>query len=196
MLYRVCRLLLIGLVLIGAFAANGQVQTKKGRRRLPAANKPECVEGSICFSGEVRNREEFRKALNADLEFVVRLPGGIDVVSRHAETCHDRQRLSLWIANPPLRAHHPTEIDALYDWTAEDEVRDSLREFTIVENCQQFNNLYDSVYHNAEYDAAIQYPGHGRLWITDSKVSHAGDTPDNSHGTIEWMKFSVEIKLP
>ena len=35
-----------------------------------------------------------------------------------------------------------------------------------------------------------------RLWIADSRISHAGDTPDNKLGEIEWMKFTVEIKLP
>ena len=35
-----------------------------------------------------------------------------------------------------------------------------------------------------------------RLWIADSRISHAGDTPDNKLGEIEWMKFIVEIKLP
>jgi hypothetical protein len=38
--------------------------------------------------------------------------------------------------------------------------------------------------------------GKGRLWITDSKISHSGDTADDKSGTIEWMKFSVEIRLP
>ena len=38
--------------------------------------------------------------------------------------------------------------------------------------------------------------GHGRLWITDFSISHADDTGENHSGKIEWMKFSVEIKLP
>ncbi len=38
--------------------------------------------------------------------------------------------------------------------------------------------------------------GIGRIWITDSKVSHTDDTPDHNHGKIQWMKFSVEILLP
>lgn len=35
--------------------------------------------------------------------------------------------------------------------------------------------------------------GKGRLWITDSKVSHSTDTADEKLGRIEWMSFSVEI---
>jgi hypothetical protein len=38
--------------------------------------------------------------------------------------------------------------------------------------------------------------GIGRLWITDSKITHANDTGDNKLGTIQWMKFTLEIKLP
>jgi hypothetical protein len=38
--------------------------------------------------------------------------------------------------------------------------------------------------------------GKGRLWITASRISQAGDSPDNKAGKIEWMKFSVEIILP
>jgi hypothetical protein len=37
--------------------------------------------------------------------------------------------------------------------------------------------------------------GTGRLWITDSKISHSSDTPEKL-GKIQWMAFSVEIRLP
>jgi hypothetical protein len=37
--------------------------------------------------------------------------------------------------------------------------------------------------------------GKGRLWITNSKITHSGDTP-NDKGRIEWMEFAVEITLP
>ena len=38
--------------------------------------------------------------------------------------------------------------------------------------------------------------GRGRLWITDSKVTHDHDSVAPGNGAIEWMKFTVEIKLP
>jgi hypothetical protein len=38
--------------------------------------------------------------------------------------------------------------------------------------------------------------GKGRLWITDSRISHSVDTSNEKPGRIEWMKFSVEIVLP
>lgn len=37
--------------------------------------------------------------------------------------------------------------------------------------------------------------GKGRLWITDSRVSHSDDTPDEKLGRIQWIRFSVEILL-
>lgn len=48
----------------------------------------------------------------------------------------------------------------------------------------------------AEAKLATSPLGTGRLWITDSKISHAHDTPDDKRGRIEWMKFTVEIRLP
>jgi hypothetical protein len=38
--------------------------------------------------------------------------------------------------------------------------------------------------------------GTGRLWITGSKTSHTDDTAANQVGKIEWMTFTVEIRLP
>jgi len=185
-----------GLLLLAELVASGQGQ-KRLPRKVPAIAKPECAKGAICFSGEVRVGEEYWKTLNANLDFVLRVPGGIDVVSRRPEKSCE---LSLWIANPPLMAHHDTEIDAGYEWTAEDEVAASLREFNIVEDCQQFQTLYDLVYDSAKSDptkylqSLKDLKGYGRLWITGSRVTHSNDG-DKGKGAIEWLKFSVEIKL-
>ncbi len=106
--------------------------------------------------------------------------------------------MSLWIANPPLMAHNQTEIEAGYGWTAEEDVGDSPREFLIVENCEQFQTLYDLVYDRSKADI-YKYgdyirtlKGHGRLWITGSKLSHSSG---DEKGAIGWMTFSVEIRL-
>ncbi len=193
---------MLGLLLSTSLAAPAPqtLQTKKNLpSQVPIAVKPECAQGAICFDGEVREGEEFRRALNDDLEFVLRLPGGIDFISRHSEgSCS----LSSWIANPPFMAHHPTEIDAAYDWMAEDEVQDSMREFKIVENCGRFQSLYDLVYFPTKSDPQKYFellrgtPGSGRLWITGSRVSHHHDGGSDGHGAIEWLKFVVEIRLP
>jgi len=181
------------------FLSAGPGQTQKMPRKVPGMAKPECASGAICFSGQVREGEEFRKALNADLEFVLRLPGGFDVISRRTESSCN---LSLWAANPPLMAHHDTEIDAGYDWTAEQEVETSPREFRFVENCREYQNLYDLLYDPSKADARKYLnelkalKGRGRLWITDSKVSHSHGSVSVGNGAIEWVRFSAEITLP
>jgi len=189
------KLALLSLLFLGGLAI-AQSEKKMPRRRVPGAAKPECVQSSICLSGEVREGQEFRKNLNADLDFVLRLPGGFDVVPRQRElTC----KLSAWVANPPLMAHHDTEIDAAYDWTAEQEVQTSPREFRFVTNCADYERLYDLSQADAEKylaNLALLAKGQGRLWITDSRVTHSHGTVSPENGAVEWMKFSVEVKLP
>jgi hypothetical protein len=118
--------------------AGGQVLTMP--RKQPGKAKPECAKGAICFSGEVREGGEFRRHLTSTLDFIVDLPGGIDVVWRDPK---DRCKLAAWVANPPLRAHHDTEIDAAYDWTAEQEVQTSPRGFRFPTDCSDFERLLD-----------------------------------------------------
>ena len=181
------------LVIAGAFT-NGQV----GRtpRKKPGVAKPECAQGAICVSGELREGGEFRKHLTSTLDFILNLPGGVDIVSTDPQ---DHCKLSAWVANPPLRAHHDTEIDAAYDWTAEQEVQTSPREFRFPTNCADFERLLTLSETDAEKYLAQLHSlgkGYGRLWITDAKVTHSHGTVSKANGAIEWMKFSVEIELP
>jgi hypothetical protein len=174
----------------------GTAQNEKTMpRKVPGASKPECARGSICFSGEIREGQRFRKDLNADLEFVLDLPGGFRVEIKRAEaSCKNL----FWVANPPFRAHHDTEIDAEYDWTAEQEVETSPREFRFATSCAAYRTLFDLSETDAEkYLANLKSlaNGEGRLWITDSRVTHSHGLV-GGNGAVEWMKFSVEIKLP
>jgi hypothetical protein len=185
-------LLLVGLL------AGAQVQQGTAPRKSRAASEPnpQCSQGSICFSGEVQEGKEFRKNLSAELDFVVRLPGGIDILPRqHMEACE----LSAWVANPPLMAHHDTEIDAGYDWTAEMEIQASQREFRFPTNCADYKRLYELSQTDADkYFANLTMlaKGQGRLWITDSKITPSQSAPTRRNGTVEWIKFTVEIALP
>ena len=184
--------------LLGLFLAASVWSQDKGDapRKAPESSHQTCPTGAICFMGEVHEGETFRKDLNDSLEFVLRIPGGFDVISRSADPgC----KLSSWVANPPLQAHHATEIDAAYDWTAEDEVRATPRDFRFVTSCEDFQALFDL----SQQDAGKYFEklpslakGQGRLWITDSKVTHARDISVAGHGAIEWLKFAVEIVLP
>ena len=190
------KLAILSLMFIGAFLASAQGQKKMPKRNLAEPSKPECAESAICFSGEVREGEQFRKDINADLEFVLRLPGDFQVELTHAEgSCKNL----FWVADPPFHGHRQTEIDAEYDWTAEQEVETSPREFRFATNCAAYQTLYnleetDIDKYIANFKSLAN--GEGRLWITDSRVTHSHGNISKEQGAIEWIKFSVEIKLP
>ena len=190
-------MIFLSLMFVGLLAG-AQVQQRTALRKSPAVSKsrPECSKGSICFSGEVQDGQEFRRSLNAELDFVLRLPGGIDVVPTQSKrTCE----LSAWVANPPLRAHHDTEIDAGYDWTSEMEVQASRREFLFPTNCVDYKRLYDLSQADAEKyfaNLTLLAKGQGRLWITDFKITASQTRPTPENGVVQWIKFRAEIKLP
>jgi hypothetical protein len=98
-------MLSVMLVIASTFTTD---QVLKSQRKKLTDAKPECAKGAICFSGEVHEGGEFRRHLTTTLDFIVNLPGEIDVVSTNG---NDHCKLSASVANPPLRAHHDTEID-------------------------------------------------------------------------------------
>jgi hypothetical protein len=191
-----------GLLLIGELiaSAQGRAQSqKKTARKVP----PECARGAICFSGEVRGGQEFRKALDTELEFVIKPGWTIAIVPTKPEgDCNEFAD----IVNSPYREHKDLYIDTSYGHKAEDEVSDSPRDFRFVTNCADYRTesvrflivMGETSTTEQKYDEALaklgtSARGTGRLWITDSKISHSGGTPD---GRIEWMSFTVEIILP
>jgi hypothetical protein len=175
-------------------------------RKIPSADKPVCSPGAICFSGKVSEGEEFRKTLNTELEFVLQRGWGIAIVPKRPEG--ECQELAS-VVNAPYRAHRDLYINMTYGWTAEDEMGTSPREFRFVTNCADYRVEFERLgivlwpytatqqkYEKALAKLGSSPLGNGRLWITDSRVSHAGDTADEKLGRVEWMKFSVEIMLP
>src|SRR5260370_411404 len=187
---------ILSVALIGTFAA-AQSAKKIPRMKSQGAAKAQCAQGAICFSSEAREGEEFRRDLSADLDFVLGLPGGFDVVLKQPDTA--TCKLSAWVANPPLTAHHDTEIDAAYDWTAEQEVQTSPREFRFVTNYADYSRLSELSQSDPEKYLAnltLLAKGEGRLWITDARVTHSHGINGKEQGAVEWIKLSVEIKLP
>lgn len=168
--------------------------------------KPACAPGAICFSGEVSAAQEFHKVLNSELEFALVRDWTITIVPKHPEgNCQELAS----VVNAPYRAHRDLYIDTSYGWTAEEEVRNSPREFRFVTNCTDYQIeserlnivMWPYTFTKQEYDEALaklgsSRLGKGRLWITDSRVSRSGDMPAAKLGKIEWMRFTVEIKLP
>jgi hypothetical protein len=194
----------LALSLLCALLASAQ-SVKRVPCKVPAT-EPACSREAICFSGKVSEGEEFRKTLNAELEFVLERGWNIAIVPKRPEgTCQEFAS----VVNRPYRAHRSLYIDTSYGWTAEDEVYASPREFRFVTNCTDYQTEFERLYivlwpytatpqkyEEASAKLGTSLLGKGRLWITDSKISHAGDTPDEKLGKIEWMRFSVEIELP
>ena len=180
------------------------------------ANKPVCSSGAICFSGKVSAGEKFHKDLNDALAFDLQLEsdsrsypvGGwtIAVSPRHPE--NDCTEL-VSVVNEPYRYHNDLMIDMSYGYTAEDEVSASPRKFSFVTNCKDYSTESKRLeivlwpYNRSEQEAKKALAelgssplGTGRLWIIDSRISHANDTSESKLGNIEWMQFAVEIRLP
>jgi hypothetical protein len=153
------------------------------------------------------------------IEVVSRKPEGEGPPPGH---CSDALAM---VVNGPYRQHNQLLIDMSYGWTAEEEVGDSPREFRFVTNCADFrvererllialggtNSAGVRVASDEEYWKTVEAlgsnaRGKGRVWITASKTSRADYSPDgftkdqlgvsDHSGTILWIKFSVEIKLP
>lgn len=177
----------------------------RARPKVSGTARPECEPGAICFSGKVSEGEEFHKALNTQLEFVLQPGWNIAIVPKQPEgDCREFAS----VVNAPYRAHRDLYIDESYGWSAEQEVSVSPREFRFVMNCADYRtemarlNIvlwpYTATPKQAEEALAklgSSPLGTGRLWITDSKISHPHDTPEEKLGRIEWMSFSVEIRL-
>jgi hypothetical protein len=186
---------ILSVILIGALAS--AQETKKMRRKdLSEVAKPECAQGAICFSAEIGEGQKYRKDLSGDLAFVLTLPGDFAVQPKNAGA--DCEKL-FWVADPPFHAHRLTEIDASYDWTAEQEVQTSPREFRFATDCGAYKTLYDLYQADSDkYVAALDSlrKGQGRFWITASRVTHSHGLNGEHNGAVEWIQFSVEIKLP
>ena len=113
------------------------------------------------------------------------------------------------VLTPPYRYHSALDIDMSYGVSAEEEIAESPRQFSFVTNCRDYKTELDRLQivlwpysfteqqvNKATADLGTSPHGTGRLWITDSKISHAADNADNKLGNIEWMRFTVEIRLP
>ena len=196
------------ILICALFAAwNATAQSEKRMPiKVPGAERPTCTRGAICFSGEVSRGGEFSKTLNTALVFKLESSWQIAIIPTRPEGyCIEFAS----VVNGPYRAHRDLLIDASYEWTAEQEVHTSPREFRFVTNCADYRTEYERLlivlgsspatrqkYEEAMTNLGTTARGKGRLWITDSKVSHTDDTSDDKLGKIEWMKFSVEIVLP
>jgi hypothetical protein len=202
--HEACDFLLALLLIFGVLVAAFQgVPTPP--EKLPPNHQPTCSPDALCFSGEVSEGREFRKPLTLDLEFLLQPGWKIAVAPGRAEDdCHDL----VSILNALKTDHVDANIDTAHNWKAEDEVRISPRQFRFVTNCADYRtesrrlsilrspNLPQRIYRETKASLWTSPLGIGRLWITGSRVSHAADTQERKLGRIEWLRFTVEIRLP
>ena len=101
---------ILALALFAALIASGQ-SVQRAPRKVPGMEKPECSPGAICFSGEVSQGGEFRKALNTELEFVLQPGWEIAILPKQPEgDCREFAS----VVNGPYRTHRDLLIDTSY----------------------------------------------------------------------------------
>ncbi|HEX3544661.1 MAG TPA: hypothetical protein VHT31_09065 [Candidatus Acidoferrum sp.] len=171
----------------------------------------------ITFSGEVsadKNVDRLFGPLRFRLNSEQALGGWwIEVVP--AEQTNSGNDEYVWVVTPPFHFGNVRYLDTSYGTRAEDAVKESPRDFNFVLDQRQFHPAADYVNlavssrplseHKSEagFDQESQNAlavlesmsiGKGRLQILDSRVdSSAGQ---DSLGTIEWLKFRVELHVP
>jgi hypothetical protein len=183
---------------------NGQSTVTAPRKS--ADRNPTCSSGAICFAGEVHNGKQFRHTINSSLVFVVQPGWTVAIVPRQPRSDCDEFAS---VVNAGYRAHRPLDIEESYGWSAQDEMDLSPRNFYFVTNCADHRTeaerlgivLWGNGHTQAENGAARKQLGtsplgEGKLWITKYKITSAGSNSTDNTGQIEWMRFSVEIKLP
>jgi hypothetical protein len=172
----------------------------------------------LSYQGEVAAGQSFSRELGEDLVFRLNpepASGGwfIEVVPAHA-TAGTHQEY-VWVVTPPYHFGNPRYLDTSYGISAREAVRTSPREFNFVLDEQQYQKaaqLVDLAVSSHPQDdpksqqqfeqdgreamaALMNFPvARGRLWISDSRVKGAARQGDL--GSIEWIKFKVELRVP
>lgn len=200
------RKLVVSLCCVTAFCVQNALMAQT---KVSCAKRSACSGRAICFSGEVFVGKEYRRAMNDQLDLLL-VPDDIGwiirVVTHSDQSCGDDFAS---VVTPPYRFHSALDINEDYGVSAEEEVSPSPRQFFFVTNCKDYATessrvetvLWPYTHTDGENQKALAKLGssplgQGRMWITDSRISHASDTPENKLGTIEWIQFSVEIRLP
>lgn len=172
----------------------------------------------LSIEGEVSSGRTFEQPFGGNLRF--RLDPQPALAGWFIEVVPERQPANgfaeyLWVVNPPYRSWNSRYLDTSYGWKAKDAVGESPRNFNFVVNEEQFKKASELVdiasmsrpqsdqrskeeiakeIADAEY-ALVSFPvAKGRLVILDSKVG--APNKNEELGTIEWLKFRVELRVP
>jgi hypothetical protein len=172
----------------------------------------------LSFAGEVPSGEKFERKFGGKLLFRLNPANAsygwtIEVVPEIQDQPAEREYV--WVVTPPYHFNNVRYLDTAYGTSSEEAVRESPRDFNFVLNEQQFNRAADLVdlaisshplsdhrtpeelgkeSENAIRDLKAFSVSKGRVTILDSRVNPTGG--DKDLGSIEWLKFKVELQVP
>lgn len=172
----------------------------------------------LLFGGEVPAGRTFEQNIGNNLRFRLNpknaLSGWmIEVVPEKVEG--PARAEYVWVVNPPYRSWNTSFLDTSYGIRASVSIAYPPREFNFVLSESQFKRAADLVEilimsrpqsdkrpqeeidkeWNEAQEALAKVPvAKGRLTILDSRVSD--DVDKNGAGSIDWLKFSVELHVP
>jgi hypothetical protein len=169
----------------------------------------------VTFTGQASEGQTFRKDIGHGLDLVL-IPnsdgdtGWTIEVSPQGKPSDPECEDFLWVVTPPYHFQNARYLDTQYGITAQEAVRNSLRKFSFVLNCADYETeskrvdlvIYPSTASKQEVTDALAKLGSsplgkGRLWIEDSKITPGHESgAANDLGAIHWIKFRVEIKFP
>lgn len=177
---------------------------------------PSCLR--LSFQGEVSAGKSFALEFGEDLAFRLNPEaalGGwfIEVIPKTAGADADTDYV--WVVTPPYHFGNQRYLDTSYGVSPRESVQNSPREFNFVLNDQQYKkaarlvDLAISSHPSSETKsqeqleregeeattALLKLPvATGKLWILESRVKDSTGGADS--GSIEWIKFKVELRVP
>jgi len=177
---------------------------------------PACLR--LSFQGEVSAEQSFLREFGGGLIFRLNPEKAakgwfIEVIPKDATSVGHQEYV--WVVTPPYHFGNQRYLDTSYGTSAREAVEMSPREFNFVLNNEQYKKAaelvelaissrplsdqrtQEQVEREGEDAAAalMTFPvAKGRLWILDSRTNDS--TGEGDFGTIEWIKFKVELQVP
>lgn len=162
------------------------------------------------FSGEVKRGEAFTHDIGQGLEFALRPasedPSGwtitVSAKGPRPAGCDDL----VWVATPPFRSFNQRYLDLSYGTSPRQAVAMTPREFSFVLNCADYaveeKRVTLVLWPYAATEAEVQDAlaklgtsplGKGTFFIRDSRII---DPEGKNPGSIDWLRFDVELEFP
>lgn len=208
---------IIGVLLtLGAFSFQAATPKQPGCGTVESPfGEAQCVQ--ISFVSEISAGQRFERKFGDNLVFRLNPSGAsgwfIEVIPE-AQGGTDKKEY-VWVVTPPYRFSNVRYLDTSYGTKAREAVHYSPRDFNFVLNEEQFNRAADLVNlaifshplsdqrtkeelikesEDAREALLALSVSKGRLTILDSRTTEPEGADD--FGSIEWLKFKVELQVP